>query len=128
MTSTTLLRMTSKGFSSKLTLHREYGEVQKKRRQMRQPYVKTMTLCCAWKKIRGVDIHVAYCHGLMQLRIKVHLPGNKKGVWRTATVPNKSFLGSCNNLIRLLAMAFRYGGSEFKAELRYQAQKMAFEL
>jgi len=85
-------------------------------------------VCCMWTQIHGVDVHIKYCYGEVQFRMKIHLPGNPKPVWREFSPPNKALQGSCNSYVRLLALAFKYGGGEFKRELRYQAKKAIYEL
>ena len=86
---------------------------------------KDFTICCKWYPILNANVHIKYCDGEVQLRVKLHLPGNTAGAWREFSPPNHALMGSCNNLVRILALGFKYGGADFKRELRYQAKKMA---
>jgi len=85
-------------------------------------------VCCFWAQIQGVQVHIKYCYGETQFRLKVHLPGNDKALWREFSPPNKMLQNSCNNYIRILALAFRFGGNDFKRELRYQAKKALWRM
>jgi len=85
-------------------------------------------VCCKWVPLTKRDVHIKYCSGETQFRLKIHLPGNTKPVWREFSPPNKALMGSCNNYVRILALAFRYGGNDFKRELRHQAKLMAYQL
>merc|ERR1712046_571156 len=55
--------------------------------------------------------------------MKVHLPGNPKGVWKFFSPPNNALQGACNNYVKLLALAVQYGSNDFKREMRFQAKK-----
>jgi len=83
-------------------------------------------ICCQWYKIKATDVHIKYCNGEVSFRLKIHLPGNPKPVWREFTPPNKALMGSCNNYVRILALGFKYGGNAFKRELRFQAKRMKY--